>query len=65
MLGALVLLPSTGLLTAGVGLHWADQTQREGAWLTSDDESVSTAGYALVSDDVSVDAAGWSGSWST
>ncbi|SOC49628.1 protein of unknown function [Blastococcus aggregatus] len=58
VLGALVVLPSTGLLTAGVGLHWADQTQREGEWLTSDDESVSTAGYALVTDDISLDAAG-------
>jgi hypothetical protein len=58
VLGALVLLPSTGLMTASVGLHWADRTQREGEWLTSDDESVSTARHALVSDDISVDAAG-------
>jgi hypothetical protein len=58
VLGALVLLTSTGLLAAGGGLLWADQTQREGGWLTSDDESVSTARYALVTDDVSLDAAG-------
>jgi hypothetical protein len=58
VLGALVVLPSTGLLTAGVGLHWVNQTQREDGWLTSDDEPVSTDGYALVSDDVTLDAAG-------
>jgi Domain of unknown function (DUF4389) len=57
-LGALVLLTSTGLLATGGGLLWADQTQREDGWLTSDDESVSTARYALVTDDVSLDAAG-------
>jgi len=58
VLGALVLLTSTGLLAAGGGLLWADQTRREDGWLTSDDESVSTARYALVTDDVSLDAAG-------
>jgi hypothetical protein len=58
VLGALVLLTSTGLLAAGGGLLWADQTQREDGWLTSDDESLSTARYALVTDDVSLDAAG-------
>jgi hypothetical protein len=58
VLGSLVLLTSTGLLAAGGGLLWADQTQREDGWLTSDDESVSTAGYALVTDDVTLDAEG-------
>jgi hypothetical protein len=56
--GALLLLTSTGLLTAGGGLLWADQTQRDDGWLTSGDDTVSTARYALVSDDVSLHAAG-------
>ncbi|MCW2531403.1 MAG: hypothetical protein JWP62_973 [Blastococcus sp.] len=58
VLGALLLLTSTGLLAAGGGLLWADQTQREDGWLTSQADSVSTARYALVSDDVTLDAAG-------
>jgi hypothetical protein len=58
VLGALLLLTSTGLLAAGGGLLWADSTQREDGWLSSDDESVSTARFALVTDDVSLDAAG-------
>jgi hypothetical protein len=57
VLGALLLLTSTGLLAAGGGLLWADQTRREDGWLSSDDEPVSTARYALVTDDVSLDAA--------
>jgi len=62
VLGALLLLTSTGLLAAGGGLLWADQTQRQdGGWLGSDDELVSTDRYAMVTDDVTVDAAaaGW------
>jgi hypothetical protein len=58
VLGALLLLTSTGLLAAGGGLLWADQTQRDDGWLTSGDGTVSTARYALVSDDVSLHAAG-------
>jgi uncharacterized protein DUF4389 len=58
VLGALLLLTSTGLLAAGGGLLWADQTQREDGWLTSEADPVSTARYALVSDDVTLDAAG-------
>ena len=58
VLGALLLLSSTGLLAAGGGLLWADQTQRENGWLTSQADLVSTARYALVSDDVTLDAAG-------
>jgi hypothetical protein len=58
VLGALLLLTSTGLLAAGGGLLWADQTQREDGWLTSTPTSVSTGRYALVSGDVSLHAAG-------
>jgi hypothetical protein len=58
VLGALLLLTSTGLLAAGGGLLRADQSQREDGWLTSEAGSVSTARYALVSDDVTLDAAG-------
>jgi uncharacterized protein DUF4389 len=58
VLGALLLLTSTGLLAAGGGLLLADQTQREDGWLTSESDSVSTARYALVTDDVTLDAAG-------
>jgi hypothetical protein len=59
VLGALLLLTSTGLLAAGGGLLWADQTQRENGWLTSEADSVSTARYALVSDDVSLHGTGF------
>jgi hypothetical protein len=58
VLGALLLLASTGLVAAGGGLLWADQTQREDGWLISDADSVSTPRYALVTDDVTLDAAG-------
>jgi hypothetical protein len=58
VVGALLLLTSTGLLAAGGGLLWADQTQRQDGWLTSPATSVSTGRYALVSSDVSLSAAG-------
>jgi hypothetical protein len=58
VLGALLLLTSTGLLAAGGGLLWADQTQREDGWITSPDDSVSTTRYALVSGDVGLHAPG-------
>jgi hypothetical protein len=61
LLGALLLLTSTGLLAAGGGLLWADQAdqaEREDGWVTSPADSVSTAGYALVTGDVTLDAVG-------
>jgi hypothetical protein len=59
VLGALLLLTSTGLLAGGGGLLLADRTQRVDGWLTSEAESVSTARYALVSDDVSLHGTGF------
>jgi hypothetical protein len=58
VLGALLLLTSTGLLAAGGALLWADQDQREDGWLTSPAAQVTTASYAVVSDDVDLHAEG-------
>ncbi len=58
VLGALLVLASTGPLVTGGALLWADQTQREDGWLTSPAEVVSTTGHALVSEDVRLDTDG-------
>ncbi|SSC25752.1 Protein of unknown function DUF4389, partial [Klenkia terrae] len=58
VIGALLVLASTGPLLGGGALLWADRTQRDGDWLTSPDVVAATDRYALVSDDVPLDTAG-------
>ncbi len=59
--GALLVLVSLGLLGGGGTALWADQTQREGGYLTSATHSFRTDAYALASDriDLSADGPDW------
>lgn len=51
VLGALLLLTSTGLLTAGGGLLWADRSQRDGAgYVWTPVVTLSTDRYALTTE---------------
>ncbi|HWL35571.1 MAG TPA: DUF4389 domain-containing protein [Frankiaceae bacterium] len=51
--GALLLMTSAGLVTAGSAALWADRAGRDSAgYLTSDDERFTTGTYAVVSDAV-------------
>lgn len=50
---------STGLLADGAGLLWADQTQRDGGYLSSPTTTLSTAGYAMISDQIQLDTVGY------
>jgi hypothetical protein len=58
VLGSLLLFGATGLLAAGGGLLWADQTQRTGAYLWSPTDRVTTAGYAITSENIRFDTGG-------
>lgn len=57
--GAMLLLMSTGLLVGGGGLLWADQTQRDGGYLSTPPTSLSTNGYAVITDDIQLDTVGY------
>jgi hypothetical protein len=61
VIGAVLLFMSTGLLAGGGGLLWADQTQREGAYVWTDTADISTDRYALTSDSIQLetDGADW------
>ncbi|GAA3162341.1 hypothetical protein GCM10010531_12650 [Blastococcus jejuensis] len=59
VIGAVLLFLSTGLLAAGGGLLWADQTQRDAdGYLWSPDAELSTDRYALTSDGFALDTQG-------
>jgi hypothetical protein len=58
VIGAVLLLTSPGLLLTGGGLLWADQTQRDGAFVMSPSNDVSTSGYALTSDAIVLNTGG-------
>ena len=58
VVGAVLLFASTGLLLAGGGLLWADQTQREGDYVWSPRTEVSSNSYAVTSDDIVLDTGG-------
>nr|WP_279591161.1 DUF4389 domain-containing protein [Modestobacter marinus] len=58
VLGAVLVLASTGPLTAGAALLWADRTQRDDGWLTSPRVEASTGQHALVSEDLQLDTSG-------
>jgi hypothetical protein len=59
--GSVIGLLSLGLFGAGGTLLWADQTQRQNGYLTSDAVSYGTTGYALNTEeiDLSASAPGW------
>ena len=59
VIGAVLLFLSTGLLAAGGGLLWADQTQRDAdGYLWSPRAELTTDRYALTSDGIALDTAG-------
>jgi hypothetical protein len=58
VVGALLLLASSGLLVGGAALAWVDTTQREDGFVRSSGEDLTTNGYALLTEDVTLDTAG-------
>nr|WP_239521556.1 DUF4389 domain-containing protein [Geodermatophilus sabuli] len=58
VVGALLLITSTGLLVGGGALAWADTTQREDGYLSTPTDDLSTDGYALAVEDISLDTVG-------
>jgi hypothetical protein len=58
VIGAVLLLVSTGLLTGGGALLWADRTQRNDGFVWSDTTRIDTARYALVSEEILLDSGG-------
>ena len=59
VLGALLLLPSLGLLAAGSAMLWADQTQRDGAgFVTSSEASLSSSTAAVVTEPLELGLSG-------
>lgn len=64
VLGALLLLPSLGLLAGGVAALWADQTQRDDAgYVTSSSASLETSTRALVTEPWELDLQGPNHEW--
>ncbi|MGY1637661.1 DUF4389 domain-containing protein [Geodermatophilus sp. SYSU D00742] len=58
VVGAVLLLTSTGLLAAGAGLARADATQREDGHLSTPAAELATSRYALVTGSITLDVAG-------
>ncbi len=52
--GSLFALVSLGMLTGGGIALWADQTQREGGFVTSPSAELDSDAYAIVSDDIAI-----------
>jgi hypothetical protein len=52
VVGALLGLVSLGILAGGATTLWADQTQRDGGFLTSDRLTYQTGGYAVTAEDI-------------
>lgn len=61
VLGALLGLAAFGALGTGTAVLWADQTQREGGYLTTDTATYRTTGYALATEriELSTGGSGW------
>ncbi|MGW4489171.1 DUF4389 domain-containing protein [Amycolatopsis sp. NPDC004368] len=59
--GAVLVLISTGLLSGGGALMWADRTQRDADGYVSGSAPFDTAGYALASDPVQLHGLGTGG----
>jgi hypothetical protein len=58
VIGALLMFTATGLLAAGGGLLWADQTQRTDGFVLSPTDRLATSGYAISSDTIRLDTGG-------
>jgi hypothetical protein len=58
VIGALLLLTSTGLLVGGGALAWADTTQRDDGYVWTPTDDLATDGYALAVEDLTLDTAG-------
>jgi hypothetical protein len=58
VVGALLLVTSTGLLAGGTGLAVADTTQREDGYLSTPTAELATSRYALVTGSITLDVAG-------
>lgn len=56
--GSLLALTSLGLFAGGGALAWADQTQREGGFVTSPTFDLSTDAYAIVTENIEIHAEG-------
>jgi hypothetical protein len=67
VLGSIVGLLGLGLAAVGGFLLWADRTQREGGYLTTQTERFATSTYALTRERLEVDAGGpnwiWNENW--
>jgi hypothetical protein len=67
VLGSIVGLLGLGLAAVGGFLLWADRTQREGGYLTTQTERFATSTYALTRERLEVDAGGpnwiWNDNW--
>jgi hypothetical protein len=58
VVGAVLVLMSLGLLTAGVGTFVVNGTMRDGGYVTSLSRDLSSSGYAVVVDDLVLEAPG-------
>ncbi|QMV24536.1 hypothetical protein GQS52_25280 [Streptomyces sp. SCUT-3] len=56
VVGALLAVAAVGFLAGGGVLLWADRTQREDGYLTTEPRYYETGGYALVADAVRLDS---------
>lgn len=59
VIGALQILVSLGLLGGGGTALWADRTQRDAGYITTDVHKFSTSGLALATERTELGAAGW------
>ena len=60
MIGPLLVLVSLALLGSGGTALWADRTQRDDGYVTTDVHRFSTAGSALMTEDTDLGSAGFS-----
>ena len=58
VVGAVLLLVSTGLLIGGSALLWTDRTQRHDGFVWTDTSTVRSSSHALTSDNILLDTAG-------
>ncbi len=58
VVGAVLLVTSTGFLGGGGALLWADQTQREDGWLVSPDAQLDSTRYAVTTDGIRLEGDG-------
>ncbi len=58
VIGALLLVTSTGFLAGGGALLWADQTQREDGRLISGDADLRSTQYAVTTDNIRLEGEG-------